>query len=297
MNRREFGQLVAALRQDLGWTQFQLAEIAELDEAIVSQIERGVKKFFEPELLIKLANSLQLTTFERREFILASSGLENSQMVRQPANGMATDTFHPSKILQKLFEIMQELRLPSFLCDVYGDVIAASAAMVRFFDVPPSMLETAAKIPGGYNTMRLTFSSDMVARMKVTDNWEAYAMTSMFSYRASTLRYRADPYFKYLIKTFHDPIRYPFFDRFWKRVSSIEQDKYMTTDIFEYQHERYGHVKYLADGITTITSFGELYLTKYLPLDDLTAEVFSSLFKEAGSAVIRFAPWPEKKMI
>lgn len=41
MNRKEFGELVAALRQDLGWTQFQLAEYADIDEAVVSQIERG----------------------------------------------------------------------------------------------------------------------------------------------------------------------------------------------------------------------------------------------------------------
>ena len=45
MNRKEFGQLLAALRQDLDWTQFELAEYAEVDEAVVSQIERGVKAY------------------------------------------------------------------------------------------------------------------------------------------------------------------------------------------------------------------------------------------------------------
>jgi transcriptional regulator with XRE-family HTH domain len=91
MNRRDFGELVATLRQDLGWTQFQLAEYAELDEAVVSQIERGVKKYFEPELLFRLANALQLTSLERHEFILATSGLDERQIVRQPSAMMATD--------------------------------------------------------------------------------------------------------------------------------------------------------------------------------------------------------------
>ena len=68
MNRKEFGQLFATLRQDLDWTQFQLSEYADIDEPVISQIERGVKKFFEPELLFQLANALQLTTLERREF-------------------------------------------------------------------------------------------------------------------------------------------------------------------------------------------------------------------------------------
>ena len=62
MNRKEFGQLLSTLRQDMGWTQFQLAEYAQVDEAVVSQMERGVKKYFEPEILFQLANALQLTT-------------------------------------------------------------------------------------------------------------------------------------------------------------------------------------------------------------------------------------------
>jgi transcriptional regulator with XRE-family HTH domain len=297
MNRREFGQLISTLRQELGWTQFQLAEIAQLDEAVISQIERGVKKFFEPELLMNLANALQLTTLERREFFLAANGLENSQMVRQAANGVATDTSHPARLLQKLFDIMQEIRFPSFLCDVYGDVIAANAAIVKFFNVPSAILETAGQIPAGYNTMRLTFSGEMIARTHVADNWDDYAMTSMLSYRAVTLRYRADPYFKYLLKTFRDPLKYPFFERFWKRVSSLEQDKNMNTDVFDYRHEIYGRIKYITTGITTLTSFGELFLTKYLPLDDHTSEIFESLFKEAGNQVLRLASWPEKKII
>src|SRR5215510_15772133 len=99
MNRRDFGQLLATLRQDLDWTQFQLAEYAEVDQAVISQIERGVKKFFEPELLFCLANALQLTTLERREFFLETSGLDQRQMVRQSSKSTTTDTSHPSKIL------------------------------------------------------------------------------------------------------------------------------------------------------------------------------------------------------
>ena len=73
MNRKDFGELLSTLRQDLDWTQFNLSEYANVDEAVISQIERGVKKFFEPELLFNLANALQLTTLERREFFLASA--------------------------------------------------------------------------------------------------------------------------------------------------------------------------------------------------------------------------------
>src|ERR1051325_11756531 len=87
MNRKEFGQLLATLRQDLDLTQFELAEFADVDEAVISQMERGVKKHFEPELLFQLANALQLTTLERREFLLAASGLDQKYIVRQPTDG------------------------------------------------------------------------------------------------------------------------------------------------------------------------------------------------------------------
>ena len=48
MNRNEFGKLIASLRRDMGWTQSQLARMADIDEPIISQIERGVKRHFDP---------------------------------------------------------------------------------------------------------------------------------------------------------------------------------------------------------------------------------------------------------
>lgn len=294
MNRKDFGELLSALRQDMGWTQFELAEYAGIDNAVVSQVERGVKKFFEPELLLCLANALQLTTLERREFFLSASGLDAREIVRQPAKGTTTDTFHPSKIIDNLIGILRELRVPAFVNDVYADVIAANTAVINFFNVPPVMLESAGQIPAGYNAMRMTFNKDMVGRTHVSDNWDAYAMTTMLSYRVSTLRYRAKPYFKYLIKAFRNPLEYPLFDRFWKRVTSLEEDRIMNADLFSYRHETYGEIKYITSAITTTTSFGDLFLTSYLPRDNHTNEIFDTLMKNSGDTVVRLASWPDK---
>jgi len=296
MNRKEFGELVATLRQDLGWTQFQLAEYADVDEAVVSQIERGVKKYFEPELLFHLANALQLTSLERHDFILAASGLDEKQIVRQPSAITATDVFDATKILERMIALTADIRLPAFLVDVYGDVIAANRIMLAFYNVPPSMLETAANIPGGYNTTRLNFGRDLVGRKHVADNWDHYAVNSMQSFRENSLRYRAKPYFKYLMKSFRNPTEYPFFDRYWKLVSSIEQDKEMRVDHFSYRHSDFGPLKYIASMTIALTSFGNLFLVQNLPLDDHTDEVFSQLKLKAGTGVVCFAPWPEKTM-
>ena len=296
MNSKQFGELVAALRQDLGWTQFQLAEYAELDDAVISQIERGVKKHFEPEQLFKLVNAFQLTTLERHEFLLAASGLDQQQIVRQPSAATATDVFNVRRALDKMIELTEQVRLPAFLADVYGDVIAANNMILSFFKVPVQYLEQIDKIPGGYNTVRFNFSKDLVARSHVIDNWDQYALYSMRSFREKSLRYRAQPYFKYLMKIFRNRNEYPLFDRYWKMVSSNEQDKEASTDHFSYHHDEFGQIKYISSPTVSITSFGELFLIPYLPLDQSTSQVFEQLAQQAGRGITRFASWPEKHM-
>ena len=294
MNRKDFGLLLATLREDLDWTQFRLAESAEVDVAVISQIERGVKKFFEPELLFCLANALQLTTLERREFFLAASGLDQKQIVRQPTMATATDVFNVRRILDKLVDLTGQIRLPAFLSDVYGDAIAANRIILSFFNVPQVVLDTASQIPGGYNTARVNFGKESVVRDRIVNNWEDYALNSMRSFREHSLRYRAQPYFKYLMSIFRNPVEFPLFDRYWKLVSSIEQDKEISNDYFDFQHDQFGRVKYTASAAVTITSYGELFLLQYLPLDEYTGQVFEKLAKETGPAAIRIAPWPVK---
>jgi transcriptional regulator with XRE-family HTH domain len=294
MNRKEFGQLLATLRQDLDWTQFELAEYSDVDEAVISQIERGVKKHFEPELLFRLANALQLTTLERREFMLASTGLDQRQVVRQPSVAMSTDVFNARKTLDKMIELVSQVRLPGFLLDVYSDVIAANKIIMSFFEIPPEILESAAHIPGGYNTARFNFGKDMLARNHVLDNWENYALNSMSAFRENSLRYRAKPYFKYLMKIFRNPVEFPLFDRYWKRVSSVQQDNETNLDYFTYRHDRLGEIKYITSSIVSITSFGELFFAQYLPLDENTSRIFEQLAQETGTGAINLAPWPVK---
>ncbi len=296
MHRMDFGQLVAALRQDLGWTQFQLAEAADIDEAVISQVERGVKRFLGPELLFGLANALQLTTLERREFFLAASGLDQKETVRQASVATTTDVFNARKTLDKIVEMVAHARLPTFLTDAYSDVICANRIAVAFFQPSPSVFDGIEKIPGGYNTTRFNFGKDLQARNIVEGNWEAYALNSMRSFRVHSLRYRATPYFKYLMKAFRNPADYPFFDRFWKMVSSVEQDKDVSTDFFAIRHRNLGDIKYGSSGTTSITAFGDLNLVHYIPFDEQTSRAFEQLAQEAGQGVVNFAPWPQKNM-
>jgi transcriptional regulator with XRE-family HTH domain len=296
MKRKEFGELIATLRQDLGWTQFQFAEYAEVDEAVVSQIERGVKKYFEPDLLFRLANALHLTTLERREFFLAASGLDDTQLVRQLSAQTATDVFNGRKLLDKLVSLLGQMQFPAFVTDVYSDVIAANNSILAFFKIPATMIENADRIPGGYNSMRLIFGRELVGRTHVADNWDHYALDTIRAFRETSLRYRARPYFKYLMKTFRNQTEYPFFERYWRIISSTEEDKEINMDSFHYHHNEFGELNYISTSTVSMTSFGELFLNQYLPLDAHTGQVFGQLLRETGQGAARLAPWPVKPM-
>jgi hypothetical protein len=193
-----------------------------------------------------------------------------------------------------MVELTGEVRLPAFLCDVYSDVIAANNVILSFFKIPFSFSEHAEQLPGGYNTARFNFGRDLLARSYVGGNWDQYAANSMRSFRANSLRYRARPYFKFLMKVFRNQNEYPLFDRYWKMVSSSEQDMDAAIDSFSYHHEEFGDIKYMTSQTVSITSFGELFLVQYLPLDGNTSQLFERLAQETGPGVERFASWPDK---
>ncbi|MBI3172141.1 MAG: helix-turn-helix domain-containing protein [Chloroflexi bacterium] len=295
MDRKDFGKLVSALRQDMEWTQFNLAEYADIDLAVISQIERGAKKHFEPELLVKLANVFHLTTLERKEFFFASTGVQPGKIVRQPSAALATDTVDADKSLTKMANLVGQLRVPAFLLDVYSDVLAINQIAVAFFQIPQAMFETAGSTVGGYNAIRLVFGKDLAARSKITESWDEYALRTMCFFREVSLRYRARPYFQSLMKAFRNPVEYPLFNRYWKLVSSIEQDREANVDLFSYTHVDFGHLSYATATTVSLTPYGELLLNQYLPLDDPTSRVFEQLTAQCGQGAIRLAPWPVKK--
>lgn len=295
MDRIEFGILVSLLRQDRNLTQFELAEHSQVENAVISQIERGVKKHFNSKLLMNLANALHLTTIERREFFLAASGVKQEHIVRQPNAALVTDSIDSEKVLGKMINIIKKLRLPAFIMDVYSDVLALNMVALAFFQVTPAILETAPTLPGGYTTVRMMFGKELALRSKVTENWDQYAVGSMRFIRENSLRYRAKPYFQYLMKSFKNPIEYPLFDRYWNMVSSFEQDREANVDVFTYTHADFGPLNYATATTVSITPHGELFLNQYLPLDEHTRSLFDTLAAQTSEGVIApLAPWPEK---
>lgn len=292
MEHKKFGRLVTALRKEMGWTQAQLAQFARLDTALISQVERGVKSLLDSDLLLKLADAFQLTTLERREFFLASTGIETGQIVRSAVGGMQS----AQQSLHRMIGLVEKLRIPAFLLDAYTDVLAINFAAFDFFQIPLEMMGGAGEVPGGLNALRLVFGKDLSAHSHFLNNWEYYALSTMRFFREASLCHRSTPYYEYLMKTFRDPVEYPLFERYWRMVSSLEQDRDGTYENFEYDHDTFGHLSYAVATTICVTPEGEIYLNQYIPTDDPTWKLFEGLAARSGMGVIPLASWPEKRM-
>jgi len=295
MERKEFGKLVAALRQEMGWTQFDLAQHIHQEAAVVSQIERGIKRNLDAPLLVRLADLFHLSTLERRSFFLASTGIVDSQITRPPSAGAGADA-GPEAVLDRLVKVIGSLPVPACLLDDYMDVVALNYIAFAFFQMPLEMMAEARNKPAGMNVIRMVFGRDLMARTHVQTNWEQVATSAMRSFREASLCRRADPHYQYLLRAFRDPEEYPLFDRFWRIASSMEADRDSALERFEFDHINFGHLNYTAVKTLCMTSEGELHINQFIPTDAPTKAVFDRLAERNGAGVIRGAPWPVKSM-
>ena len=281
MDRKSFGKL--------------LAELVDEDVAVISNLERGAKKNLEPELLFKLANALNLTTLERREFFLASTGLDETHMIRQPGGVPPTGVFDTEKVLRNTAEIIGKLRIPAYVVNVYGEIILANKLALELFQIPPEVFDRARSMVAGFNALQFIFGEMLHSAIPV--GYEGFVLTIVRVFREASLRYRARPYFQSLMKEFRNPKKYPWFERSWKKAALSDDDKATLIDSFSFPHALYGQLTYCATSSVWFTPYGELFLVHYLPLDAQTAGVFERLATALGTETVRVASWPEKKTV
>jgi transcriptional regulator with XRE-family HTH domain len=297
MSRKEFGQLVAALREELGWTQAELAEITDFDKATISSIERGTKKQLHPELMSRLSNALQLTVGERRQFFLAASGLDD-----MPAPGEMDGNQHPQaissgQVLEGLVSLLGRLRIPCMLVDAYQDILALNAVIMELFQPSADLIETWRGLPGGFTTMMSVFTWMNDPAPPVSGNWENSAIANMRLFRETSLLYRARPYFKYIMREFRNARKYPNFQRYWRLAGTLPAGDPNGTQLYAHVHPLLGELKYYIFQAVTNTTDGELYLRHLAAADAHTAEAFRQVAQRADSRAIRRASWPEKQML
>ncbi|NOT06561.1 MAG: helix-turn-helix domain-containing protein [Anaerolineales bacterium] len=294
MNRYEFGALVASLREDMRWTQLELSERSGVDISAISNIERGERKtLLKDNMLVKLADGLQLTSMERQEFLFAASGVTELDTVRKEL-ARVKKHFDPTTFLKETGEHIACITLPVLVTDAFCDILLANHCLIDFYGVSPELLQNADTIVGGYNTMRYIFDPlSNFPEILGNDSFERLALINTRYFRRRTLRVRSKPYFAKLLKELLDNKKYPSFERCWRKILFEEHDDFSLP--IQRSDPDNAHSFVAVDSLLALTPFGELYIHQILPLNRKTAERIEKISKKVGEGYEQFAPFPDKR--
>jgi transcriptional regulator with XRE-family HTH domain len=294
MNRFEFGTLVASLREDMRWTQLELAEKSGVDVSAISNIERGARRtLLKDNMLVKLADGLQLTTMERQEFLFAASGVSEADAVRKE-NNRAKTQFNPGAFLNELGERIACFAAPVLVTDAFCDILLANNFSLEYYNTPAALIQDANNIVGGHNMMRYVFHVDSTFQDGYEeDKWEMQALFNLRYFRKRTMRVRSKPYFSSLMRELLNNKKYPSFERYWRKML-FESFDYYSAPIEKPEPDNSNAVVGL-ESLLAVTPYGELYLQQMLPMNKKTSKRFENIMARAGEGYTQFAPFPDKQ--
>ncbi|MCG3211422.1 MAG: hypothetical protein FOGNACKC_05068 [Anaerolineae bacterium] len=298
MNRREFGTLIAALRKEHfdedgnRLTQAKLAEQAlqfdphsPLNEIIIGKIERGERALLDDQTLLSLANTLELTMGERREFFLAATGLDNEQIY-------ATET-EAGEILASVLQMLADIQLPALLVDNYLDVIAANAILLKLYDATQIDLRYRRGRPAGLNLLSFIFSADFAPHRQQMNQrqWQNFAVGNVIYFRRVTLRVRMTDYFASLLAQLRHNREFRWF---WEQVFYEEKRFFVGGESFQLGATGASRFSFLTAPLVTLTPYGNLEIITHVPRNVETAAAFYHMAETSPAQAFQYSPWPEK---
>jgi transcriptional regulator with XRE-family HTH domain len=290
MNRKDFGQLVAALRREhldnegKQWTQERLAHEAQIDAEIVGNIERGKRAYLKADMLLGLADALQLTNEERKEFFLAAHAFEEPEAIYRRKDEEA--------ILRQLVQRVQDVSLPAYVIDNYCDILACNQIVLHLLGLTPEQLrQTNDHSIVAANMMRFVFAPEFDQR-DYMPHWHTYAYQNITIFRTLSLRYRTQPYFQALLAELR---KWPLFWRYWfKHYEDIERDPVVDNESIVVNASDLGALHYFSTSFTAMTGAGSLVFYTYIPANARTTSVFAEIAQNTERRAYQFGSWPEK---
>lgn len=298
MDRRKFGKLIAALRKERfdedgnRLTQAGLAERAQqldprspVSDIIIGKIERGERAMLDDRMLLCLANTLELTVGERREFFLAATGLDDPQIYPTQTDA--------AEILESVLQMLGDIQLPALLLDNYLDVIAANAMLVKMYDANQIDLRPRRGQSAGLNLLSFIFSADFAPhrRQMTQRQWHNFAVGNVIYFRRVTLRSRMTRHFR---KLFTQLRRNREFRWFWEQVFYEEQQYFVGGESIKLGMPGAGRLNFLTAPLVTFTPFGNLEIVTHIPRSVETAAAFCRMAQESPARTSQYAAWPKE---
>ena len=293
MEHETFGKIVAALRKEHvnfanghNWSQQDLADELGLTQRIVSKIERGRQSRLDGEILRELATAFDLTSLERREFFAMANEITDSEMVR-------TDLCN-EEVFAQVWTLLDDLCAPAFLIDPFADVVGVNRALLALHNISIAELQSIKTTATGVNNLALLLAPDTPLRQVLGHGWRPIALANVQQWRAMTLRYRHTHRFRQLFAALS---AYPDFRMLW--VAGIDHERAID-DCSRlrsciYTHGVHGPVAYTVFTNTSLSAYGELHLSTFVPQDRVTAALFQGLADKNNHA-LSFAPWPNPSL-
>jgi len=288
MNLYDFGQLVKTLRKSSvdengnRWTRKSLSKAIHLTTNQLGRLERGDRKYLDNQTLQLLADSLQLSNLEKKEFMMAAIGLTDEELYCRE---------EPISQLNDLIDTMENLQIPAYIIDAYSDIVAVNTTILKLYQIIPELIDFARDEPVGLNMLYFIYSPELGYKEIVGSDWRESADLSLLFFKRTSLRYRHTEYFNYIIK---ELLREKQFYIDWYSSHRFHEYSDITYERFNYRHPIYGPLKYIATETAIHTQKGDLYLVIYNPADSTTTQSFSRIKSEHGNRAHRLAEWPEK---
>lgn len=321
MTRQDFGELVAALRQEnprptrtsahpvgLGkthpdavrcpvqssanaevMTRGDLAALTGLPCHVISGLEAGDPTArLGADTLGRLAAGLRLTTGETERLFLAALDLTD--------DGGAPGLGSPNAVFRDLLGQKWPAGFALFVMDAYWDLIAVNQTFVRVMGLDSAGLDTAlCKLPYrfGHNALYyiISFAAQQYYRPRVS-GWESFVQYSIEAFRTSTFTYRAHSYFQRLLSGLKT---YPVFDYYWNLGRHTESEEPSVEGHLHLAVSPWGPLRLSFARRTIVTTAGDLNLCVGIPQDVATSEALAYVGRTCDPRMIVLSHrWPEK---
>ncbi len=292
MDRKIFGRTIAAVRKRTfdqltlqPLTQAELAQRMGCSLRMVQNLEQGLIKHIDPDMLVTLAEALYLTTLERIVLFALVSEVRRADLMRL--------TQPPEQILQQEYERLAPKQLPSILYDPFYHVLAVNHTGMAFCDVTEAKLDTLLQRNGYIDFLYFVFHPQSPLRVLFHETWERFAKFTLHHYRVVTLPYRYTDYFQ---RRFGELSKYKDFLHYWIETQGEKEDFRTQSKTYNYRHSQLGLLHYETKVSEINTAYGKLYRSTLHPLNDETAATFSRLYKQVGPGLKRLTPWPHSSL-
>lgn len=302
MNRINFGKLIRSLRLAMRfyepaneWSLEYLAERTGIDPNRLRRLEGGVRiRCITGSEIASLANHLRLTAGERRELILASYHLFDSDLVLQTAETKTVEGAY-RYYLHTPISFLKSYPGPGMIHDQFGDVIAINQCMRALMGVSDGLIDASRDVPAGFNIMRMVFQPEMGFVERVgKDSYDRAAARNILFFREHTLRYRFTEYFALI---FAEMLTWGDFWRNWQGAPQSSDQSSEASHRYKYKHDRFrNQLDYITAHSIMHTPYGVVRTIFYLPANASTREAFVDLSQSTRKEDITyFVSWPKSQ--